>query len=254
MWEEKLFHNRVFFFLKRYRQPETHAWWQSYLVPFGGGEKGKPQRVRQQGGNIPWAHSTCHLTPPPLFRHPPPFLRFQKPDAQPRRHGETLSPGRFRQTGGDSHLMLKEALVERSSSPVAPLLATQTKLPASSCRSTAMNLRLPPSWKRRSLLSRLRPSWSQPYDTSAGSLTSQRSMALRPCRASWDLGSLVNWMAAAAPVNRTGGEKERESLECLEPGWKVTSITVCYCTGFFLFSQSFTFTCYIWPQLSFFKW
>lgn len=87
------------FFLKRYRQLETHARWQSYPVSFGGGEKGKPQRVRQQGGNIPRAHSTCHLTPPPLFRAPPPrsllFLRFQKPDARARRRGETLSPGEF---------------------------------------------------------------------------------------------------------------------------------------------------------------
>lgn len=76
MWEKKLFHNSVFFsfFLKRYRQLETHAWWKSYPVSFGGGKKGKPQRVRQQGGNIPRAHSTCHLTPPPLFRHPLPPL------------------------------------------------------------------------------------------------------------------------------------------------------------------------------------
>lgn len=44
---------------------------------------------------------------------------------------------------------------------------------------------------------------------SVGSLTSQRSMALRPCKASWDLGSLVKWKDTAW-MDRTGkGERER---------------------------------------------
>lgn len=102
-----------------------------------------------------------------------------------------------------SHLILKEAFVEWSTSPVNVFRASHSKFPASSRRSTAVNLRLLPSWKRLSPFSMRWPLWSQPYLTSDGSLTSQRSMALRPCKASWDLGSLVNWMAAAW-TDRTG--------------------------------------------------
>ncbi len=43
---------------KRYKQQETHAWWHTYPVSFG---ERKPQRPGQQGGNIPSAHTTCHL-------------------------------------------------------------------------------------------------------------------------------------------------------------------------------------------------
>lgn len=45
-----------------------------------------------------------------------------------------------------SHLILKEALVEWRSSPVTRFCATHSKFPASTRRSTALNLRLLPSW------------------------------------------------------------------------------------------------------------
>lgn len=94
----------------------------------------------------------------------------QKLDAHPRCHCETLSSGQMRgfpNDGGSdpaykhSHLMLKEAFVEWSASPVTLFSATHSKLPASSSRSTAVNLRLLPSWKRLSLSSMGWPLWSQ---------------------------------------------------------------------------------------------
>lgn len=88
------------------------------------------------------------------------------------------------------HLMLNEALVDVVTSPEVNLVATHWKLPVSRRRSTAVNLRFPFSMKRRSVFCTGWPSCSHEYCTSAGSLTSQRSMALRPCSASWDWGSL----------------------------------------------------------------
>lgn len=109
-----------------------------------------------------------------------------------------------------SHLMLKEALAEVNISPVALLDATHWKLPVSACRSTAMNFRLLPSWKRRSESCTRRPSWVHENSTSTGSLTSQRRMALRPCNASWDLGSLENW-SDDAWMMKTERNTENES-------------------------------------------
>lgn len=95
-----------------------------------------------------------------------------------------------------SHLMLKEALAVRASSPVSTFLAKHWNTPASRCRSTAANWRLLPSLKRCSVSWMGSPSCSHSNSTSAGSFTSQRRMALRPCRASWEYGSLVKRMLA----------------------------------------------------------
>lgn len=144
------------------------------------------RRHKEQGGNIPLPQTTRHLIR---------WLLFGFPDPETKRCCyETLSAGYIlppKAAVWHSHLMLKEALLDWTNSPVAAFSATHTKFPASSRRSTAVNFRLLPSWKRRSSCCRRSPLWSHLYVKSAGSLTSQRSIALRPCKASWDVGSLV---------------------------------------------------------------
>lgn len=79
-----------------------------------------------------------------------------------------------------SHLMLKEALALRASSPVASSRATHWKAPASCSRSTAAKLRLLPWAKRRSVSWTGAPSSSQDTWTGPEASTSQRSRARRP--------------------------------------------------------------------------
>lgn len=121
--------------------------------------------------------------------------------------------------GPHSHLMLKEALAVRASSPVSAFLARHWKAPASRCRSTAVNCRLLPSLKRCSVSWTGCPSCSHWNSTPSGSFTSQRRMAPRPCRASCEYGSLVKRMLARAPTaaahTREGTFGEREGEECI---------------------------------------
>lgn len=156
MWEEKLLHNGV-------RKEKTEATRNTCLVAnrssflWSGGKreatKSEATRWKHSSGSCYLSSYTATFVSPFLFLF---FFLIQKPDAHPRRRYETLSAGKFRSDKrgtGHSHLILKEALVERSTSPVVGFSATHTKFPASSCRSTAVNLRLLPSWKRRSLFS-----------------------------------------------------------------------------------------------------
>lgn len=123
--------------------------------PFGEGER-KPQRTR-------WKHS---FSSDYLSSYTGTFVwlfLMQKLDARPCCHYETWSAGKFhsrspfpppQSSKNHSHLILKEALVDSRDSPVMEFSAMHTKLPASCWRSTAVNLRLLPSRKRRGLSSR----------------------------------------------------------------------------------------------------
>lgn len=115
-----------------------------------------------------------------------------------------------------SHLMLKEALAVRASSPVSTFLARHWNTPASRCRSTAANCRLLPSLKRCSVSWMGSPSCNHWNSTSPGSFTSQRRMAPRPCSASCEYGSLVNRMLARAP--RAAGQKREGMFRAREGG------------------------------------
>lgn len=147
--------------------------------------------------SLPW----CNSRPFPGTPLTWPMLCFLSPcpTTTPHTSGHSQSralPRERHALASHSHLILKDALAVRASSPVCTFLATHWKLPASRCRSTAANWRLLPSLKRCSVSWMGSPFCSHSNSTWAGSSTSQRRMALRPCRASCEYGSLAKRIAA----------------------------------------------------------
>lgn len=178
----------------RSRQQLTHK----RLFRDAGQTRTRQEREREHESERQWF---C------VFEHDGPLERFEK-----RKEWIKTRDGNVKcwLLNTNAHLILKEALEEVTISPETLFRATHWKVPVSKWRSTAVNFRLLPSWKRRSLSRTARPSCIHEYCTTAGSLTSQPRMALRPWSASWDTGSLVNCKDEACKqttVRERGREK-----------------------------------------------